>query len=306
MTRREHKKQGTPTPSEPQNQDTCRLFTPLVEVAGPRSTQETTPVEPTKQRRTDAALRRCIRDLEKRLDEQTRELQKRDHQLRALAGELTLAEQRERRRLAEVLHDHLQQLLVGARFRVVMLTGIENTVLRRAAQEVEELLAESIEATRSLTAELSPPILREQGLSAGLTWLAEWMKDRHHLLVDLTVDLGLTPASEDVGALLFESVRELLFNVVKHARVRSAQVNLCRVKDNELQITVSDRGVGFDAASVNPPGFSRGGFGLFSISERLSLMGGRVEIETSPGRGTRVRLMAPCGSQAPQAVARSR
>jgi PAS domain S-box-containing protein len=228
------------------------------------------------------------------------ELAARAEQLRRLAGELTLAEQRERRRMAKVLHDHLQQLLVSARFRTAILGRAGDRLVAQATGEIEELLDQSIQASRSLTAELSPPILHEGGLKPGLEWLARWMADRHGLVVDLSVQDPLPSLLEDVKVLLFESVRELLFNAVKHARVRTAAVNLRRVDGQMLQITVSDSGPGFDPAalarvgSFDPAALApASGFGLFSIRERLSLIGGRFEIHSSPGNGSRFMLIAP-------------
>ncbi len=218
-------------------------------------------------------------------------------QLRALAGELTLTEQRERRRMAKVLHDHLQQLLVGAKFRVTILGRAGDDVVQEGAREVEALLDECILASRSLIAELSPPILHEAGLNAGLEWLARWMADKHGLFVELELEEAGKRLSEDVRLLLFESVRELLFNTVKHSHTRSAAVSV-RYVDGQIQVVVSDQGAGFDPKTVPPVGAQGAGFGLFSIHERLDLIGGRLEIYSSPGKGSRFVLVAPAG-QAP-------
>jgi len=241
-------------------------------------------------RKAEEGLREARDQLEQKVRERTAELTERANQLRTLAGELTLAEQRERRHLAKLLHDHLQQLLVGAKFRVALLCQAKDPGVKQAAEEVQALLTESIQASRSLTAELSPPILHEGGLAAGLEWLADWMHDKHGLMVGLTAEEDLTAAAEDVSILLFESVRELLFNVVKHAKVRSASVRLERVEGRMLKISVRDTGKGFDPHAAE---FSREGFGLFSIRERLSLVGGRLEIQSGPGRGSVLTLIAP-------------
>jgi signal transduction histidine kinase/FixJ family two-component response regulator len=221
------------------------------------------------------------------------QLASRARQLRALAGELTLTEQRERRRLGRVLHDHLQQLLVGAKFRIAILGRNAESLIKRAADEVESLLDEAINESRSLTAELNPPILLEGGLGPGLEWLARWMADKHGLTVKLSMEEDITQPSEDVRVLLFESVRELLFNAVKHARVRSVTLSLRQIEGREVQITVSDTGPGFDPAGLKRPGEAGGGFGLFSIRERLDLIGGRMEIDSAPGRGSRFVLTGP-------------
>jgi PAS domain S-box-containing protein len=216
-------------------------------------------------------------------------------QLRALASELTLSEQRERTRLAKVLHDHLQQLLIAAKFRAEIMGRSRDEVTREAAAEIERLLESSISASRSLTSELSPPILREGALPACLEWLARWMADRYGLKVDLAIEERLPPLAQDVKVLLFESVRELLFNTVKHAHVIAARISVDRVDNEGMRITVSDNGTGFDPGELKRAGEIGGGFGLFSIRERLDLLGGRMEIDSAPGCGSRFILTAPLG-----------
>lgn len=236
---------------------------------------------------------------EQRLRTANEQLNARASQLRALAGELTLVEQRERQRMAKLLHDHLQQLLVGAKFRVSILGRAGDDVVRQAVTEIEELLGEAIGASRSLTAELSPPILHEEGLATGLEWLARWMADKHGLFVDLAMEAEIPHLVEHAKILLFESVRELLFNAVKHAHVHSVRVNVRQIQGKALQITVCDEGPGFEPSKMKPAGEIGGGFGLFSIRERLDLIGGRMDIISSPGSGSRFVLMAPLGSPLP-------
>jgi PAS domain S-box-containing protein len=238
----------------------------------------------------EARQRQAIEQALRQANEQTAA---RAAQLRALAGELTLVEQRERRRMARVLHDHLQQLLVGAKFRAAILGRTGDDVIRNGAAEIEGLLDESIKASRSLTAELSPPILHEGGLGPGLQWLARWMNEHHDLIVDLHMEEDILPLVEDVKVLLFESVRELLFNAVKHARVHTASVHVRMIEGRRLHVTVSDDGCGFDPAGLKPAGTAGGGFGLFSIRERLDLFGGRLDIDSAPGAGSRFLLVVP-------------
>ena len=247
------------------------------------------------------------RRTEKELQGANESLAARASQLRALAGELTLSEQRERRRLARFLHDHLQQLLVAAKFRSAIVGRLGDELTQQAAAEIEHLLNESIAAARSLTAELSPPVLQEAGLAAGVEWLSRWMADRHGLHVHLALDEDLPALAEDVRVLLFESVRELLFNTVKHARVASANVSIRRIAGAEIQIAVSDSGRGFDPALLTQASQTGPGFGLISIRERLELLGGRMEIDSTPGNGSRFTLTAPLGrlaaKEAPAAAA---
>ena len=247
----------------------------------------------------ERALAEAKEQLEQRVRERTAELAQanvqlaeRAAQLRVLAGELTLTEQRERRRMAKVLHDHLQQLLVGAKFRTALLGRAGDELVRTGANEIAGLLDEAVAASRSLTAELSPPILHEGGLAAGLEWLTRWMADTHGLVVKLTVEPDLPTLAEDVKVLLFESIRELLFNAVKHAHVQSAHLIVRQVEGPALQVTVSDNGRGFDPDKIKPAG-PTGGIGLFSIRERLELIGGRLDITSAPGEGSRFTLTAP-------------
>ena len=219
-------------------------------------------------------------------------LRERSDQLRLLASELTFAERRERQRLAQVLHDGLQQLLVGAKFRLALLDRADREKdVREAVKEVCNLIDDSIETSRSLTSELSPPILRA-GLVPALEWLVRWMRDKHGLTVELEAIGKVEPVAEDVTALLFQATREILFNVVKHAGVKSARVQAVR-RDSNIELTITDQGVGFDPARLRAIGGAFGGFGLFSMRERLNLLGGRMEIESSPGRGSRFTLVSP-------------
>jgi PAS domain S-box-containing protein len=285
------------------------LFDPRGEVRGAVGAF----VDITERKRAEEALEKANEQLEAKVRERTIELsnlvnvlrqevkqrkeaehqlRQQANQLRALAGELTLAEQRERRRLGKILHDHLQQLLVGAKFRLAILARTGDDVIREAVAEIDRLLAESIDVSRSLTAELSPPILQEGGLHAGLEWLARWMRDKHALRVDILAQDALPNLPNDMAALVFESLRELLFNTVKHARVSSATITIRQLREDSLRIQVRDEGRGFDPKRVEPSSVA-GGFGLFSIRERLSLIGGEVEIDAAPGQGTRVLLTVP-------------
>lgn len=196
-------------------------------------------------------------------------------QLRRLTAELTLAEQRERRRLAQVLHDHLQQLLVAARLKVsIVRRRLDPGNEEPSVPQLDELLQRAIEESRSLTVELSPPVLYEAGLVAALEWLAGQMEVKHALHVDVIAHLDCVPIAEDVRVILFQAVRELLFNVVKHAQTTLARIELRGERDGLVEIVVADGGAGFDAANRQTPETTSGGFGLFSIRERLELMGG--------------------------------
>ena len=243
--------------------------------------------------RAEEELRKAHDELEQRVRERTSELLERTSQLRTLALELTNAEQRERKRLAAALHDNLQQLLVGAKFGIQLVRQQDVPAETQATvEEVANLIDDSIKASRSLTAELSPPILHEAGLVAAIEWLGRWMSDKYGLKVAVDAGLDIAPDTEGVSVLLFQSVRELLFNVLKHAEVTAARVSVKAVEADCVRIMVADEGVGFDPALAREQG-SEAGFGLFSITERIDLLGGRVEVDSSRGGGTRVTLVAP-------------
>jgi signal transduction histidine kinase/CheY-like chemotaxis protein len=220
-------------------------------------------------------------------------LKARAEQLRSLAGELTTAEQRERKNLSKILHDGLQQFLVAAKMRTACLAGeITDHEAKQSALTVENLLSESINVSRSLAAELCPPAL-DSGILSGMEWLSNFMANQHGLHVNLIIELDSPVLAEDVKVFLFESVRELLLNVVKHAKVASATVRLCHEGARKLRIMVSDSGAGFDAGGVLSGRNGGKGLGLFSIHERIGLFGGHLEVESSPGSGSTFSLIAP-------------
>ncbi|MFP4144872.1 MAG: PAS domain S-box protein [Phycisphaeraceae bacterium] len=219
-------------------------------------------------------------------------LERRASQLRDLTAELTDAEQRERRRLAQHLHDHLQQLLVAIKMRLGQLCPRGDERAGEAAEQISRLLDESIEASRTLTAELAPPVLYSAGLTPALEWLGRWMRDRHGLTVHVDADPDAEPSGESLRTMLFGGVRELLFNVIKHAGTNEAWVRVSRSGQRRTQIVVEDRGAGIDPQRVLADA-SGGGFGLFSLRERLEALGGRMTVESGAGEGTRVTLVAP-------------
>ena len=233
--------------------------------------------------------------LERRVAERTEEARRLSTRLRALAAELGQVEQRERRRLAQVLHDHVQQLIVAAQMRLGILEkqGLSDGGLA-TLKDISDTLREAAEATRSLTVELSPPVLHDAGLAAALAWLARRMQEKNQFTVELLTESDAEPVNEDVRLFLFEAVRELLFNAIKHSKVAEARVSMNRDRNGRTQIVVEDAGVGFDAAEkIGSP--IAAGFGLFSIQQRLAHLGGRVTFSSSPGKGTRVTLQVPRG-----------
>lgn len=251
-------------------------------------------------KQAEEALLTLNNELERRVEERTREVRASKERLRALATELTLTEQRERHRLATELHDHLQQLLVLGKLKLGQGKRMAQTApaCAEVMGQVDNVLSEALQYTRSLVADLSPPVLRDHGLPAALQWLGENMK-KHDLAVTINVsvrdDLKLP---EDQAVLLFQSVRELLINASKHAGTGQATVTLER-RNGYLWIHVRDEGHGFEPAASpaaeTPNGTLSSKFGLFSIAERMKMLGGTCEIVSAPGQGTTATLMLPVG-----------
>jgi len=233
------------------------------------------------------------RRIEQELEEGRILAERRAEELQRLALELTESEERERRRLARILHDELQQYLAAAKLKLSGVEGVSRAEFRQVSREASELLDRAIGVSRSLTSELSPAVLYNAGLSAALAWLGEWMERHHELAVEVCTDGAAEPQSSGVRILLFQAARELLFNVVKHSGARRAVLSLQRQEDDRLILGVSDHGKGFDpGALAGRKGVERG-FGLLSISERLQLLGGSVRIDSSPDRGTNVVVSLP-------------
>ena len=232
---------------------------------------------------------------EKKMQYYIQALEKTRKKLSRLSSELMLAEKRERKRLGAVLHDEVQQLLVGAK---IHLENMENAPDPEGIKKVLGFIIESLKMTRTLTGEMVPRILYERGLASGLEWLCENIRKTNQLHVDSYLDEAVAVEGEDLKVLLFESVRELLFNVSKHARTSSARLQMSKADLGFLQISVSDRGVGFDPARVAEKDLDAvDHFGLFSIQERLEIIGGYMEIESSPGNGAVFNLVVPVDGQ---------
>ncbi|MHC4254113.1 MAG: PAS domain-containing sensor histidine kinase, partial [Planctomycetota bacterium] len=214
-------------------------------------------------------------------------------ELRSLASELSLAEERLRRKVASNVHDHIGQSLAITKLKIeTFRKSLSSSEQVGSLNEVLKLISEAIDQTRSLTVELSPPVLYELGFEAALEWLVKNAREQYGLSVQFEDDGQDKPVSEDIRVMLFQGVRELLVNVAKHAQAKKVKVSVQKAAD-EIRVEVEDDGKGFDNLGKRPHNVASGGFGLFSIRERLGHMGGRFDIESKPDQGTRVTLTAP-------------
>lgn len=250
----------------------------------------------TEKLKAEKLLRDINQDLERRVEVRTREVRKRSRQLGRLALQLTQAEQDERRRIARVLHDHLQQILVAAKLRLGAAKHQPGSGANAALDEVGELITHATEASRNLAVELSPPILYDSGLPAALEWLARRMKEQHGLDVELRIKDD-PPLDTHVKAFLFHAARELLFNVVKHSGVLSASLEMSAIGVGRICVEVRDRGRGFPTAEWDQA-LSGSGFGLTGMRDRLALLGGTLIVRAGEGTGSTIMLIAPSGADA--------
>ncbi len=226
------------------------------------------------------------KEAEERIDQYQR-------QLRSLASELTLAEERERRRISNLLHDHIGQLHATAKMKLGL---IESTVGDKAVEkeikEIRNLIGQAIHYGRTLTFELSPPILYDLGLEAAVEWLTEQVEEQNAITREFENDGLPKPITDEIRVLLFTAVRELLVNVVKHSGAKHVKVTIRRI-DDSISIHVADDGTGFNASKKSYHIAEARGFGLFSIRERLHSLGGHMDVRSQIGRGTRIILQAP-------------
>ena len=267
--------------------------TPLVGAEGKMMGSVHVARDITQRKRAEEKLEALNATLSQRVKERTAELELRATQLQRLAAELTNAEDRERERLAGFLHDDLQQHLAAMKLRASML--VADLIQPEAVEQAEEftrMIDESIAKTRTLSHELAPPTPKSSGVASALEWLAEDMRQRYGLSITLEVDPQARLKSPVHASALVRAVRELLFNVHKHSGVHAAHVRVYR-NDGEIHLSVRDKGVGFDPDTLQGTGATTPGIGLFAIMERIKLLGGRADVDSSTGNGCCVSLYMP-------------
>jgi two-component system CheB/CheR fusion protein len=235
-------------------------------------------------RASEERLRQLNETLESRVEERT-------EQVRSLVTQLAMSEQAERRRISQILHDDLQQRLYAMNVQGTTaryaLAGEDRATIQQLLLDIEEAIDKAIQLTRELSVDFSPPLLQVEGFTSALDWLASQMQQQHGLVVTLQAVEPLPSLHEDLRVMLFHIVRELLFNIVKHAGVNTAQIEI-GFDEGQLRIDVSDEGRGFTSAQA--PQTSQG---LLRIGQRLQLIGGHMQIDSRAGEGTRVSLYVP-------------
>lgn len=236
-------------------------------------------------RESEAGLRRLTDSLERQVSERT-------VQVRALSKALTIAEQRERQHVSHILHDDIRQILFAIKMRLELLEDEVKPENKAALAALRNLVDKAMETTISVALELNPPVLRNEGLDAALRWLVMHMEEQHDLEIHYVISGDLSGIRGTIRSLVVQVVRELLYNVERHAGTRKADFTAV-MKDGNLRIVVEDKGVGFvpELTTGSHPGTMA--VGLSSIRERVQLFGGRMDIESRPGAGARMTVIMP-------------
>jgi signal transduction histidine kinase len=252
-------------------------------------------------KRAEEELRSAKDQLEDRVRERTaelakltQELEKSRDDLRGLASELMLSEEKERKRIATVLHDEVCQTLAVSKMRVDMLQQAPvDERSKKIIGEAKEFLLQAIQEARALMNEVGNPLLFDMGVAAACTALADRLMASHPIQIHCDIRDPFKNADSDIKVVLYQAVRELLINVVKHSGARHAWVSI-HTDDGRIHFEVGDDGAGFEPHLLGAP-TEDGGYGLFSLQERLKAFQGILCIESAPGQGTIVKASFPSG-----------
>jgi PAS domain S-box-containing protein len=254
----------------------------------------------TERKHAEEALRENQKQLQLLNETLEQQVHEKTAEVRHLTSDLIKAVQQERHRISHILHDDLQQRIYAIRMQLTFLHDHlpqDNEIAQKDESDIERQLDEILMVTRNLSIDLSPPILRDEGLSHAINWLAARMRQRYSLPIEIQANGVFALADEELHVLLFNCVRELLFNVVKHAQASRAVVTLLWI-DGGLQIEVRDDGKGFTITEQSNREMSEDiegqvSSGLHTIRHQLSLFGGQMEIQSEPGAGTQINLIIP-------------
>lgn len=211
---------------------------------------------------------------------------------KALAAELGRVREKEREKIAGDLHDQIGQNLALAKMKLGALKSSLGNEHAALIAEISDLIQSTIKETRSLIHELHPEWLSQLSLKEALNWLAAETTAKYGLRCSVAFAVVLKPLKKDILEFLFQAVRELLVNVVKHAKARQATVT-CDSERDRIRLSIADDGAGFDPMTSFTPNPASGGFGLMTIRARLELMGGNLYIDSHVGAGTNVIITLP-------------
>lgn len=264
----------------------------------------------TERKRMETELEQAHKELEDRVEQRTaeittvnlrlhqeivehketeKELQEHQQKLLDLSAEVSLAEERERRRIASELHDDIGQTLALCRIKIESaLLSSPPIPIEQPILDARDMIISSIQKVRSLTSQLSPPLLYEVGFSAAMRWLADKLQQESGLHIEILGGTVRKELSEEVAVTLFQVVRELLVNISKHAKAHSTEIMINTTKTH-IMISVKDDGIGFDVERIG----KKDEFGLFNIRQKMNHLGGEISIHSETGKGTRISLKAP-------------
>ncbi len=218
-------------------------------------------------------------------------------QLRNLASELSLAEERTRRQIATEVHDQIGQNLAMAKIKLDQLgTMVDDEHNNEIINSIKNLVTETIETTRSLTLEISPPVLYELGFEPAVEFLLTRVRKEHGIDTVFRTDGKEKIFDDNIRIFLFQAVRELLNNIIKHAKAERTEVSV-NISQGHAVVSVCDNGVGIDREQLNAHHHTSSGFGLFSIRERLSCIGGKFKINSTPDKGTEINIAVPLSGE---------
>ena len=238
-------------------------------------------------------LQELNQSLEQKVEERTKQDREKAKKLGRLTVQLTEAEERERHRIAELLHDELQQNLVLMGMKLKQLTSqVANEETVEGLENLHALARQSLESSRSLASRLCPPVLHERGLAAALRWLGRHSEEHSEVEVEVDADSDGEVGDTPLRVLLFRCTQELVTNALKHSHTDKLWLKM-RAENDEVIVEVRDRGAGFEVEEARKKAEADGGFGIFSVRERMEALDGRLELETAPGEGTTARLVCP-------------
>jgi signal transduction histidine kinase len=216
--------------------------------------------------------------------------------LQYFSRRLLAVQEEERRHLSRELHDEFGQMLAGITLHLQAAKSLAGEAARSRLEECVVLIQHAGAQLRSLVLELRPTMLESAGLAPTLRWLAKQHEERTGMATQVAGQLNDVPS--DMGIACFRAVQEALTNVIRHARAQHVWIELNQT-DGALELVVRDDGVGFDVAKTLNQAPSRGHLGLLGMRERIQILGGHVEVDSEPRRGTRIRISFPAAAPFP-------